>query len=402
MNFLEKPLDQYKRFNAYIHKDKTKLVRCFLWLPKSFEQEEPHVFLYVGTRAELKSLEAYLALKDQRGLNLTVPIGSFNKTDNIGCHLFKRLYFSHSSFVMHAENWEEGFFKFFRPARAMSQFSVDTCEQELNAEVTFFHTPSELLKSDVIVTKHYTGEVRRSNAHGITVNGLEHLGLTYLTTDKWTGDSDTYVLKLQPFKPINSVFSFGKRVKPVADFIFAVTSFIERNKINWHMAAYSTVGKYNEIYNTLSVLKSSKQDFPLLEAFEFKDVFTVILHSTTLQDMDYKAKLCLAYVSGLEYSVNAKIVLWNSLLEKILKHNGLIKKDAQKADGIKKLGVITSDLPAIKDLVDLRNAIAHSDDVHNDALFKLAQDWELLIERVILAELGFRDFNRTHLRLRSE
>lgn len=97
----------------------------------------------------------------------------------------------------------------------------------------------------------------------------------------------------------------------------------------------------------------------------------------------------------MDYSVNAKIVLWNSILEKILKKKFKKKKDSLKEELLKKMSIYTTDLSPIRELINIRNDIAHGDDVNKDNLFKLAHEWEILIERVLLQELQWTDLAKT-------
>lgn len=55
--------------------------------------------------------------------------------------------------------------------------------------------------------------------------------------------------------------------------------------------------------------------------------------------------------------------------------------------------IYTSDLMSIKDLIDIRNDVAHGDDIKPEKLFSLMEDWEILIERVLLAELQWSDLS---------
>lgn len=114
-----------------------------------------------------------------------------------------------------------------------------------------------------------------------------------------------------------------------------------------------------------------------------------------LKDIKYITQLIQSYLSGYEFTVNAKIILWNSILEKILKKNFQKKNDNEKENLIKEMGVFIFDLSPIKDLIDIRNYLAHGDDIKSDRLFKLMKDWEILIERVILKELKWNNLSVT-------
>lgn len=402
MNFLEKPIEEYQRFNGYLNGNPQFIVRCLIWFPKSFEQEEPHIFILARDIAEYKFLEHYLNPKNDKEINLTAPLTRPGNPEPYGFHLFKNLYFSHASVTIYAENWEEGFFKYRWPKGAITTQKIEQFDQKENQVVKLFYTPSSLLESKVSMMQHYNGERERLFSHDIVVADLEHLGLESIKTDKFQNSNETFVLEVSPCKGANTLLGFHKRIKPIAQFTFAVVSFLERKKINWHQANFTGKENYYEIFNTRQTLNSAKNDYPLMEAHVFPEVFEEILRAATFENMQYKSELCLAYVSGIEYSINAKVILWNSLLEKILKHHNLVKKDSKKVEGIEKLHIPTSDIHSVKDLIDLRNDIVHGDDVDSARLFDLSRDWELLMERMILSELGYNNFYQTHLRIRNK
>lgn len=400
VSFLEKPIDEYQKFNAYIDKNINLSIRCFVWFPKSFQQEEPHVYLYACSEIEYKKIQRYLNPKESNKISLDIPMTRFGNPEPYGFYLFKDLYFSQTGLTLHAKNWAEGFFKYHWPAHAISTRMIENAELESSQVITLFHTPSKLLESHVSTMTDYNGEVKRLSSHCIEVAELDKLGIKSITTEKYIGNDETYVLEIEPQESINSVLAFNKRIKPIANLIFAVTSFLERKKINWNQASFSGLNHYYEIFNTRTVLNSKKRDYPLVESYNFLSVLTKILQNTVMNEVDYKTALCLAYVSGLEYSVNSKIILWNSLLEKILKRHKLIKKDQKKAEGIATLAIPISDISSIKNLINIRNDIAHGDEITSDKLFKLGKDWELLIERLILSELGFSELAMTHLKIK--
>lgn len=397
MIFLEKPISEYKKFNAFVKiNEKFNLpVRCFVWFPKSFHQEEPHVFLYASSESEYQKMKNHLNPKRNKRIALTIPMTSRESSEPCGFHLFKGLYFSNASLSYYAEDWEEGFFKYYWPKDVWSKKNIKSNEKQL---VKFFYTPSVLLCSSVSTEAHYNGEIKRLSSHHICMTkNIKKFDIKMFKTDLYIGDNKTFVLEIQPCKPIDSILGFKKRVQPIVEFIFAITSFLERKKLNWHQANFLGIKNAYETYNTRVASASKSMDYPMIDSCQFKEVLEEILKNTDRIQLDYKTKLCLAYVSGLDYSVNSKIVLWNSLLEKVLKQNFQKKNDVWKAEGIKKLGIHTMDIATIKDLIGIRNCIAHGDDISSNRLFQLGQDWELLIERILLAELGWKDFSKTRL-----
>ena len=52
--------------------------------------------------------------------------------------------------------------------------------------------------------------------------------------------------------------------------------------------------------------------------------------------------------------------------------------------------------------IDIRNDIAHGDDVSSDKLFKLEEAWRILIERVLLYKLQWFHLHKTDVSLQHD
>jgi hypothetical protein len=186
----------------------------------------------------------------------------------------------------------------------------------------------------------------------------------------------------------------------VMDLIFAITSFAERKRVNWLQCSGIISERHCELYNCRKSFKSEDLDIELMDRFVFPEFLETCLISATVDDLEYKTYLCQAYISGLDYTINAKIVLWNSILEKILKKNFQKKNDPLKETLISRLCIQHQDLATIKELMRIRNDVAHGDHVDNERLFRLGRDWEVLIERAIINELGWSEIHKTRLKVR--
>lgn len=307
--------------------------------------------------------------------------------------IIKKAYFSNSNSSYIAENWYESFVKYHFPKYAIKNTVLDNKQE---TKFNFFCSNSELLTSKVFLTKHYTGEVERNVASKISIQDeVSHLGIKSISTDKYIGEKESNILEIIPSKEINSLLSFYKNVKPIADLVLLLTSFAERRRLHWYKCEGTISLNHIENYNTRRNFYHDERTILLIDRFEFESFLKNCLKNIEFKNVKYITRLLQSYFSGFEYSVNAKIILWNSILEKILKDKFEKKRDKYKEELIKKMNVDISDLVPMKELIDIRNEIAHGDDVRTDKLFKLAEDWKVLIERVLLQELKWNDLSKT-------
>lgn len=252
------------------------------------------------------------------------------------------------------------------------------------------------MSSTVSVKEHYTGEIQRKVIDRIIINKeVSHLGIESVFTDKYVGNEELNILEIIPKCHINSLLSFYKKIKPIADLILVLTSFAERRRLNWYKCDGPIGANYIENYNTRVSFYKDKKITRLIGKFSFEDFLKETLKNIEFKNVKYITRLLQSYLSGRDYSVNAKIILWNSILEKILKKNFKKKKDALKENLLHEMFIYTYDLSPIQELINIRNDIAHGDDVNRDKLFKLVYEWEILIERVLLQELHWKDIAKT-------
>ena len=307
--------------------------------------------------------------------------------------IIKKAYFSKSNSSYIAENWYEFFAKYHFPKYAIKKTILDNKQE---SKFTFFCSASNLLTSKVILTEHYTGEVERDVASKISITDeVSHLGIKSITTDKYIGEKESNILEVAPNKEIKSLISFYKSVKPIADLVLLLTSFAERRRLHWYKCEGSIELNHIENYNTRRSFYHDEETTLLICRFEFENFLKNSLKNIEFKDIKYITRLLQSYFSGFEYSANAKIILWNSILEKILRNKFQKKNDDFKEDLIKEMRVYISDLLPIKDLIDIRNDIAHGDDVKSDRLFRLLKDWQILIDRVLLQELKWYNLSMT-------
>ncbi|MFW3353703.1 hypothetical protein [Aliarcobacter butzleri] len=307
--------------------------------------------------------------------------------------IIKKAYFSKSNSMQVAKDWYESFVKYHFPKYAIKNTILDNKQE---TKFNFFCSNSELLTSNIFLTKHYTGELKRDVVSKISITDeVSHLGIKSVSTDKYVGEKESNILEIIPNKEIKSLLSFYKNVKPIADLVLLLTSFAERRRLHWYKCEGRIELNHIENYNTRRNFYHDKETTLLICRFEFENFLKNSLKNIELKDIKYITRLLQSYFSGFEYSANAKIILWNSILEKILKNNFQKKDDKLKEQLIQEMRVYSSDLLPIKDLIDIRNDIAHGDDVKSDRLFRLLKDWQILIERVLLQELKWYNLSIT-------
>lgn len=311
--------------------------------------------------------------------------------------IIKKAYFSKSNSMQVAKDWHESFVKYHFPKYAIKNTVLDNKQE---SKFNFFCSESELLTSKVFLTKHYTGEVERDITSEISITDeVSHLGIKSISTDKYVGEKESNILEIIPKKEINSLLSFYKNVKPIADLVLLLTSFAERRRLHWYKCDGTIKLNHIENYNTRNSFYHDKRIARLISSFEFENFLKNSLKNIEFKNVKYITRLLQSYFSGFEYSANAKIILWNSILEQILKDKFQKKNDNFKEDLIREMKIYISDLSPMKDLTDVRNDIAHGDYVKSDRLFTLLRDWEILIERVLLQELKWHNLLMTDVHI---
>lgn len=396
---LEKPFEQYIRCWAEIFFGTklviTKKIKCFLWVPQ-LTMEEPHFYLLIENDKESYYYNNQLSKNIFKVIDLKVSINDLNGQP-INNYLIKSAIFSQGSMTSVAENWHEAFFKYHSPRYVVNKLAINGYEQD--NKFNFFISESKFLSSDVLVEKHYTGEIHKENIFDISLlQEVSHLGIKSVISNKYIGEKESNILQIIPCCSINSLLGFYKTIKPVVDLILALTSFAERRRLNWYKCEGVVGVNFIENYNTRVLFYQDRsQESLLIGIIEFENFLRTTLSNIGSQDVKYVTKLLRAYLSGRDYTANAQIILWNSILEKILKKRFDKKADALKSDLIEKMSVNISDLSPIRVLTDIRNKIAHGDEQDSVELLMLTHEWRILIERVLLSVLNWNDLSATNV-----
>jgi len=393
---LDRPFDEYIRCEAEIFVDhkpvrKTK-VKCFLWLPNSFS-EQPHFYLLVE---DIDDVEVFHRDVENQLNIISVKIADSPINHRTICdnHIIKDAYFSTLNFESISNNWCECFIKYHFPKYVCSSLShrSDTIE----AKYRFFISSSEFLTTKLFAMEYYTGDIKREVFSNITLDAdLGHFGIKMISTDRYIGKYESNVLEVVTTAPLSSLLSLRKRVMPIVDFILLLASFAERRRLNWYKCDGTINNSFFVYYNTRRSFFKDDKVISLLSEFSFENFLKDVVGGISLLDLNYLTRLLQSYLSGFNYSMEAKIILWTSILEKVLKNKFGEKGDKVKTELIKKMCVYTADLPDIKRMIDMRNAIAHGGDIEPESLFLYYNSWQVLIERVLLKELKWGDLSKT-------
>lgn len=369
-------------------------MKCFLWLPKNIF-DEAHFYLYINDYKENDYFKL-LTRGNYDTINLKIHEKVF-KGKPYKSHLIKKAYFSAAQAKDIAENWHEAFIKYHFPKYLLTQ-TTDYAKSE--NKFRFFISESNFLSSTVSAVEHYTGEINREVHSKILINEeVSHLGIALIVTDKYVGKMDSNILEIVPNSPVNSLMTFYKNIKPIADLILLLTSFAERRRINWYKCNGQIGTNYIENYNTRVKFYADERTTRLISEFAFEDFLKNTLQNIEFQNVRYITRILRSYLSGVDYSAEAKIILWNSILEKILKNHFGKKQDDLKENLLKQMHIFLSDLLPMQELINIRNEIAHGDDLKSDRLFRSYHEWETLIERVLLKELKWNDLASTDVHL---
>jgi len=246
-------------------------------------------------------------------------------------------------------------------------------------KITFRISDSELLKSAINQYPEYR----------IEIIDLEHLGIKSIKTDE---QIENNLLHIEFVDNIDSYYLFMKNVKPIIELILYLTSFAERRRLTW---SSFTCSDCIEHYNCRRVFNQDKKVYRLVSDEVFNKFLSTSLQRIQFNEIGYYLSILNLIVTANKYPTNIKIILFNTALETILKKRFDKKRDKYKVELINKLNIITFDIEKIKDMIDIRNSITHGDEVSSRKQFKFSNSWQILLERMVLNELGWGDLSMT-------
>lgn len=400
--FLEKPEEEYAKAYTDISIGKKPIkkfpTKCFLWLPKN-TQEAPHLYLYFENYEEFEFFTKLIKKGTVEELNFRIKI------NELGGKLYKQVVFRHAiSSDAHGriieENWFEGFAKYHFPKFALELFNYES--EDTDSSFRFYLTESELLTSIVGTTHKYTGEIERILSSNIAITEeIESYGIEIIETEKFIGENSANTIIVKPKKKIGSLFYFYRTMFPFIELVLALSSFAERRRLNWSKCEGQINDQFVINYNTRTTFYKDTRTTRLISILQFQDYLKQTLSCIVKHEMKYITKLLKHYLSSFDYSMEAKIISWNTLFEKILKKRLQQKQDNIKAKFIQDRGINVDDIHSIKELIDIRNAIVHGDNIQFNTLIGLFDSWNILTERILLNELGWHgpsDVNRNNMK----
>jgi len=401
INYLEKPFEEYIRCKADvfvgINPLKKTSFKCFLWLPDK-KAGELHFYLLLEDYKEYQHYSRLLE-KHLHTINLKINVNTLEGQPSKS-YIIKNAHFSNSNLTLVAEDWHEAFVRYHFPKHALVTYNIGNSKDVISR---FYLSHSNLLTSKVFTMEHYTGAVERNIASSINISDeVKHLGITSLKTDKYIGKAEANILQIYTSQPIKSLMYFYKRIRVIAEFVIVVASFAEQRRLYWYKCSSVVSKKEIENYKTRVQFYNDDETTPLINSSNFEEFLKNTLQHIQFQDIKYFTRLLQSYIFSEDYSANAKIILFNSLLEKILKKKFCKKRDKYKEELLKEMHIPLFDLPPMKDLIDIRNDIAHGDDISSDKLFKLEEAWRILIERVLLYELQWFQLHKTDVRVQHD
>lgn len=246
-------------------------------------------------------------------------------------------------------------------------------------KITFRISDSELLKS----------EINQYPEYRIEIIELEHLGIKSIKTDE---KIENNLLHIEFVDNIDSYYLFMKNVKPIIELILYLTSFAERRRLTWSSFICSDTIEH---YNCRRVFSQDKKVLRLVSDEVFNEFLSNSLQRIQFNDIGYYLSILNLIVTANKYPTNIKIILFNTALETILKKRFNKKRDKYKTELIEQLNIVTFDIEQIKDMVNIRNDITHGDEVSSHKQFKFSKSWRILLERMVLNELGWNDLSMT-------
>lgn len=389
-NFLDKDFNEYHKFNSELFSGKNKLstkpLKTLLWLPSN-TLERPQVFLYFENSKEhfalirtLQDIETRIDLKGTMDLLGGSPMHQIN---------IKNLQGFSSSGKTLADNWFSGYVKFSFSKHVQYKLLSQKSDSKT---FSFYISKSDLFTSRVSTMKNFNGELTIHGKGDIALDGLEHLGVSLLTTDGYIGAKENNILKLEFKDASNSYLEFYKNKLPVLEYILAVSSFAERKRLYWFKA--------NVIINTDVIdyyrgdkLYETDQTQPLIERSDFTNYLKTCL-AKNLDEIKQVKPFFVAFSNIRKSSIEGSITGMLYLLERYIRYKG--DNPDNKQEFLTKNNIYTADLINIIHLKNVRNCIAHGHDIPINDLIIALDHLEIMLERVLLKELDW-DFQTSNV-----
>jgi hypothetical protein len=373
---LEIDINQYKVLDANIylrHREiKSFKTKALFYLPtKAIKQ--PHIYLLIENYKIIDSIvKVYNSKLEKFQLDVV--------SDTLDSRIIKmkKLMLGRTEYSFNDSNNIKGYMLLHLP-KYVSYCGLNvpiSCNK-----MTFRISENELLR-------------KRSYLHDLEIKDIKNLGINSILTH--TSEQNN-LLQIEFIEKIDSYYSFKRNVRPIIEIVLYITSFAERRRLIWS----SFICQDNiEHYNCRRVFHHDKKVYRLVSEDIFDEFLSNALLKIKFEDIGYYLSLLNLVVTAIKSPTNVKIILLNTALETVLKKRFSKKGDKIKEGLIRKLNIVTSDIENIKDMIDIRNDITHGDHVSSRKQFKFANSWQILLERIVLNELGWNDLTKTDVDFR--
>ncbi|MGW8169210.1 MAG: hypothetical protein ACWGHH_04305 [Sulfurovaceae bacterium] len=365
---LEHPANEYIQAQTSIYYGVKEITsfesKALVWLPQK-TNSLPYLYLliddyriynaletfkYINIKAKLQNQEIFILLK-----NLLLTSGNYSSSS------------------------DKGYIKYHMP-RFVVKYNLFQKHLE-SKKFTFKISDSELLRS----------KIYSFNKYRIDIDTVAQLGIKSIKTDNRIENN---ILHIEMIDYINSYYSFKRQLEPIINLIINLASFAERRRLTWSSYICEDNGSF-EYYNCRKEFNNDKKVYRLISDRVFSNFLLNSLKNISKDEITYFNKILMCLNRSRKYPTDAKIIVLNTALEIVLKKNFGFKNDNSKVELVKKLGIVTFDLPDIKNLIDIRNDITHGDYISSRNQFFYANKWSILLERIVLNELGWKDLSMT-------
>lgn len=362
--------------------------KCFLWMPLS-SFEEIHLYLLV----EDARIKPSFFQEKLDTINVEINITDLDERHIMETIIIKNIIFKHSELRFVAKSWTENYIKYEFPEKVIHKQFFDNNKEKGDRKVMFYISNSNLISSRGFENLSYDGSLNFKLISEIEINELYNLSIKKLKTKKYIGKMAANLLEITVEEKGFCYEKIIKNITSSVDLILAISSLAEKRRLDWFKFNAAFDNCFLTHYNCRKYFFNDPENERLIDFHVFEKFIENGLKRIEKEKCGFLFKLIKPYVSTLDYSIGAKILLWNSLLESWLKFYGLSKADKNKEASIQERGIYTRDLSSIKDLVDFRNEYAHGDFVNKPTNIKLLLDWEKLMDRIMLKELkwNFQD-----------
>ena len=372
-NFLDKPFDEYHKFHSDLFSGRNKItstpLKTLLWLPSN-TLEHPQVFLYFENKNEF-----FVLIKTLQNIDTQIDLHGtidFLRGGPMYQVTIKNLQGFSSNGVPLANNWFSGYVKFSFVKHIEYKLLLKASEHKA---FSFYISKSALLTSRVATMKNFNGEFTIDGKGDILLEGLEHLGVSQLTTDGHIGTKENNILKLEFKHASQSYLDFYKNKLPIFEYILAISSFAERKRLYWFKANIVINEELIDYYRGDKRYETD-QSQPLIERSDFQ-IYLAKCLTKDLDEIKQVTRFLIGFSNIRKSTIEGAITGMLYLLERYIRYKG--GNPDKKQDFLAEQKVYVDDLISIVNLKNVRNCIAHGHDVPINDLMIVLNHLEIMI-----------------------